>query len=69
MYKVRLHAYACAWSGPDPSPRASEWEWVTIEMMRDLAFPAANRKLIQFLKSNVGSLARKRRGDDKTKYY
>ena len=49
MYKVRLHVYECTWSGPRPAPKAKEWKWATLEKLRDLAFPAANRRILEFL--------------------
>jgi len=51
MYRVRLHAFVCAWRGGAPRPQAQEWRWARLDDLSALAFPAANRRLIEALRA------------------
>jgi len=51
-FRVTLHAFLCRPQDPAQEPQlraAVKCRWVTIQQLEQLAFPAANRKLIQML--------------------
>ena len=49
-FRITLHAYEAAWTAGEPCGRAvSEWKWVRPGELRDYAFPAANRPILEQL--------------------
>ena len=56
MFHVTLHAYECVLEGSVLRPKAAEWRWATLEDLRDLPFPAANRRLLETLERRRGGL-------------
>ena len=58
MFQVTLHAYECVWRGAAPRPKALEWRWAGPGELEDLAFPAANRRLIESLRRRARGGAR-----------
>ncbi len=54
-FRITLHAFHCRWRRG--CPRAigcAEWKWVSLRELARYAFPAANRKVIEQLKSKQG---------------
>lgn len=46
-FRITLHAFEAAWTAGEPCGRAaSEWRWVKTGELRDYAFPAANRTIL-----------------------
>lgn len=55
-FRVALHAFFCRLTDPNQQPKlkaAVEARWVTREQLDQLAFPAANRKLIRMLQKEA----------------
>lgn len=49
-FKVTLHTYWCRLDSGTPVPRAAdEWRWMPIDMLDSLAFPKANRAILEEL--------------------
>jgi A/G-specific adenine glycosylase len=48
-FKITLHAFRCALAGQLPETGRLDLQWVAIEDLEQLAFPRANRRLIEFL--------------------
>ncbi|MCA9841457.1 MAG: A/G-specific adenine glycosylase [Cyanobacteria bacterium HKST-UBA03] len=52
-FKVTLHVYDCLYVSGTPQPKASQaLQWVTLDEMSAYAFPKANNRIIDLLKSN-----------------
>lgn len=52
-FKITLHAFHCRYVSGNASPRASqELRWVTMDELKNYAFPKANNKILDVLKSN-----------------
>lgn len=47
-FQITLHAFEAEWTAGKPCGRAvSEWKWVLPDELRDYAFPAANRPILE----------------------
>jgi len=47
-FRITLHAFEAVWTAGEPCGRAvSEWKWVKPGELRDYAFPAANRPILE----------------------
>lgn len=54
-YKVTLHCFLVSLEQSDSDPvlhAAQEFHWLSFEQLRDFAFPAGHRKLIEFMKKS-----------------
>ncbi len=47
-FRITLHAFEAVWTSGEPCGRAvTEWRWVNTDELRDYAFPAANRPILE----------------------
>ncbi len=54
-FRITLHAFHCRWRRGRPRAiGCAEWKWVTPHELSRYAFPAANRRVIEQLKSKQG---------------
>lgn len=53
-FKITLHAYTCQWQSGKPQPKAAQdWRWVALEELPALAFPKANKTVLEILLTEV----------------
>ncbi|HOT97521.1 MAG TPA: A/G-specific adenine glycosylase [bacterium] len=55
-FSITLHVFQSLWLSGEPACRAcSDWRWITLEQLRDFAFPRANGRVIEaLLTKNAG---------------
>lgn len=53
-FSITLHAYHCHYISGEPRPtQCQAWRWARLQDLRRYAFPAANRRIIDALRSGV----------------
>ena len=52
-FTITMHAYHCAFVSGDPKAvECDAWRWIKKEQLDEFAFPRANGKIIELLRSN-----------------